>query len=179
MSGIADADIHHAGAERRVLVGDMGIEQPSARYRTSGWRCLCSRPATRAWKRWPSEDEVVPSRPSGRQGVAILVVDQLGQGRRIGFVADVPACSRQLGVGQAGLDSAILVSLRLIASPRIADSSNVLSLASAPSFKWVKWLKPVQSSTSISSSVILMRGSNWLVWSISACARSAPPHPAG
>ncbi len=26
---IAYADIHHAGAERRVLVGDMGIEQPS------------------------------------------------------------------------------------------------------------------------------------------------------
>ncbi|GAS59631.1 hypothetical protein NGUA37_02747 [Salmonella enterica] len=29
IGGIADADIHHAGAERRVLVGDMGIEQPS------------------------------------------------------------------------------------------------------------------------------------------------------
>lgn len=26
IGGIADADIHHAGAERRVLVGDMGIE---------------------------------------------------------------------------------------------------------------------------------------------------------
>ena len=25
IGGIADADIHHAGAERRVLVGDMGI----------------------------------------------------------------------------------------------------------------------------------------------------------
>ncbi len=29
IGGIADADIRHAGAERRVLVGDMGIEQPS------------------------------------------------------------------------------------------------------------------------------------------------------
>ena len=29
IGGIADADIHHAGAERRVLVGDMGVEQPS------------------------------------------------------------------------------------------------------------------------------------------------------
>nr|AVR61938.1 hypothetical protein p634-1_00315 [Escherichia coli] len=73
-----------------------------------------------------------------------------------------------------------MVSPRLIASPRIADSSNVLSLASAPSFKWVKWrLKPVQSSTSISSSVILMRGSNWLVWSISACARSGTAASSG
>ncbi|AAS76285.1 hypothetical protein BVL39_07815 [Escherichia coli] len=53
-------------------------------------------------------------------------------------------------------------------------------MASAPSFKWVKWrLKPVQSSTSISSSVILMRGSNWLVWSISACARSGTAASSG
>ncbi len=98
------------------------------------------------------------------------------------FVADVPGLQPgQLGVGQAGLDSAILVSPRLIASPRIADSSNVLSLASAPSFKWVKWrLKPVQSSTSISSSVILMRGqSNRPVWSISACARSGTAASSG
>ena len=29
IGGIAHADIHHAGAERRVLVGDMGVEQPS------------------------------------------------------------------------------------------------------------------------------------------------------
>lgn len=29
IGGVADADIHHAGAERRVLVGDMGVEQPS------------------------------------------------------------------------------------------------------------------------------------------------------
>jgi hypothetical protein len=45
----------------------------------------------------------------------------------------------------------------------------------------VKWrLKPVQSSTSISSSVILMRGSKWLVWSISACAVSGTAaNPAG
>ncbi len=28
IGGIADADIHHAGAQRRVLVGDMGIERP-------------------------------------------------------------------------------------------------------------------------------------------------------
>ena len=28
IGGIADADIHHAGAERRVLVGDMGVERP-------------------------------------------------------------------------------------------------------------------------------------------------------
>ncbi|ATC76698.1 hypothetical protein BG257_19720 (plasmid) [Proteus mirabilis] len=39
----------------------------------------------------------------GGKGVAILVVDQLGQGRRIGFVADVPGLQPgQLGVGQAG-----------------------------------------------------------------------------
>ncbi|TED93098.1 hypothetical protein IPC1510_32750 [Pseudomonas aeruginosa] len=58
-----------------------------------------------------------------------------------------------------------------MASPRIAVSSSVRSFACAPSFRCVKWrVKPVHSSTSISSSVILMRGSSWLVWSISACA---------
>ena len=29
VGGVAHADIHHAGAERRVLVRDVGIEQPS------------------------------------------------------------------------------------------------------------------------------------------------------
>ncbi len=28
IGGVAHADIHHAGAERRVLVGDMGVKQP-------------------------------------------------------------------------------------------------------------------------------------------------------
>ncbi|GHL84141.1 hypothetical protein ECZU36_58150 [Escherichia coli] len=61
IGGIADADIHHAGAERRVLVGDMGIEQPSRlatvlRVDVPG---ALARPPAR--KRWPSEDEVVPS----------------------------------------------------------------------------------------------------------------------
>ncbi|WP_352433021.1 hypothetical protein [Escherichia coli] len=55
-----------------------------------------------------------------------------------------------------------------------------LSLASAPSFKWYSVAEARQSSTSISSSVILMRGSNWLVFGRSAPAPDpAPPHPAG
>lgn len=29
IGGVAHTDIHHAGAERRVLVGDMGVKQPS------------------------------------------------------------------------------------------------------------------------------------------------------
>ena len=29
IGGIADADIDHLGVERRVLVGDMGVESPS------------------------------------------------------------------------------------------------------------------------------------------------------
>ena len=36
IGGIADADIHHAGAERRVLVGDGYRTAVPARYRTSG-----------------------------------------------------------------------------------------------------------------------------------------------
>jgi hypothetical protein len=36
------------------------------------------------------------------EGMSELRVDQLGQCRPVGFVADVPACSRQLGVGRRG-----------------------------------------------------------------------------
>ena len=86
----------------------------------------------------------------------------------------------QLGVGQAG---ARLGHLGQPEVDRITEDCGqqqrpVFGLG--PSFKWVKWrLKPVQSSTSISSSVILMRGSNWLVWSISACARSGTAASSG
>lgn len=35
--------------------------------------------------------------------MAVLVVDQLGQGRRVGFVANVPGLQPgQLGIGHAG-----------------------------------------------------------------------------
>jgi hypothetical protein len=82
--------------------------------------------------------------------VAELSVDQLGERRRVGFVADVP-----------GQDSAILVRPKLIASARIVVSSNVLSLAVSPVFRCVKCLvKPVHSSTSINNSVILTCGSS-------------------
>jgi hypothetical protein len=40
-------------------------------------------------KFWPSDDDVVPS-PQLGEGMPELGVDQLGQRRRIGFVADVP-----------------------------------------------------------------------------------------
>ena len=46
-----------------------------------------------------------------------------------------------------------------MASARIAVSNRVLSPASSPFLMWVKWrVKPVQSSTSSNSSVILTRG---------------------
>ena len=48
IGGIADADIHHAGAERRVLVGDMGIEQPSRLATVLRLTCPVLAPATRA-----------------------------------------------------------------------------------------------------------------------------------
>jgi hypothetical protein len=43
-------------------------------------------------KFWPSDDDVVPS-PNARRRDA-LTVDQFGQCRPVGFVADVPACSQ-------------------------------------------------------------------------------------
>ena len=47
----------------------------------------------------PSDDDVVPS----PQGMPELGIDQLGQRRRVGFVADVPGLKpSQLGVGCAG-----------------------------------------------------------------------------
>ncbi len=88
----------------------------------------------------------------------------------------------QLGVGQAEGSTRPSWSARgLIASPRIATAATSCLLASAPSFKWVKWrLKPVPVvHVHQQFSVILMRGSNWLVWSISACARSGTAASSG
>jgi hypothetical protein len=79
-----------------------------------------------------------------------------------------------------GQDSAILVSPRLMPSARIVVSSKVLSLAVSPVFRCVKCrVKPVHSSTSISSSVILTCGSSAADWSIKACAVSGTAASSG
>ncbi|MNG04146.1 hypothetical protein D3C84_872570 [compost metagenome] len=100
---VTHADIHHAGAERCVLVGDMGVEQPprlAAVLRVDVPGAFA--PAARA------EALAIGRRgravaPVSGEGMTVLVVDQLGQGRRVGFVSDVPGLQPgQLGVGQAG-----------------------------------------------------------------------------
>ncbi len=160
----------------------MGIEQPSRLATVLARRARCSRPGHPARKRWPSEDEVGAVAPVGGKGVAILVVDQLGQGRRRRFVADVPGLQPgQLGVGQAGLDSALDPGeAEVDRITQDCDSSNVLSFGLGPVLQVGEVAAQARPVVHVHQQFgDSTRRQNWLVWSISACARSVLPHPAG
>ncbi len=114
------------------------------------------------------------------EGMSELRVDQLGQCRPVGFVADVPACSRPAWRRSCRGTIPPSWSGPLIASARIVVSNRFLSLARSPDFRWAKCrVKPVHSSTSSSNSVILTCGRIIAVWSIRACAVSGTAASSG
>ncbi len=101
---IAHADVHDLGVKWRVLVRNVGVERPPwaapvFRVDVAGALGL----AAGARKFWPSDDEGGAVAPVLGEGMAELCVDQIGQRRPVGFVADVPGLQPcQLGVGRAG-----------------------------------------------------------------------------
>ena len=115
----------------------MGIEQPSRLATVLRVDVPGARPATRAGSAGHREDEVVPSPQWAAKAWRYWWLTSSAKGRRIGFVADAGlAAGTAWRKVRPGLDLGHLGQPRgLIASPRIADSSNVLSLASAPSFQ--------------------------------------------
>lgn len=54
-------DLHHTSAEWCVLVEDLGIEQPSRFVASLSVNVPVLWPRPSARKRWPSEDEGLPS----------------------------------------------------------------------------------------------------------------------
>ncbi len=65
---VAHADVHDLGVERRVLVGDMGVERPPGLLPYFGlmWPVLSALLPVR--KFWPSDDDVVPSPQCSAKG---------------------------------------------------------------------------------------------------------------
>lgn len=103
IGGIAHADVDHLDTERRVLIGNMRVEQPPRlravlRVDVAGALGLAAH----------FEALTVRGRrgaiaPVLRERVAELGIDKIGQRRRIGLVADVPGLQpRQLSVTCAG-----------------------------------------------------------------------------
>lgn len=99
---IANADVDHPGAERRVLVGDVGIKQ-LARLGAVFWVDV-----TRALRSAAGAEALAVRRRCGAIAPVLgermlkLGVDEIGQARRIGLVPDVPSLQpRQLRIGRA------------------------------------------------------------------------------
>ena len=61
VGGIAHADIDDLGVERRVLVGDMRVEQHARSLPYFGLTLPPASARPPALKRWPSDEDVVPS----------------------------------------------------------------------------------------------------------------------
>jgi len=103
ISGIPDADVDHHGAERGILVGEVGVKHPA------GIVAILRIDVPRAFRPAAGLEPLTVRgggcavAPVGGEGMPELGVDQIGQRGGIGVVADVPSLRpREFGPADAG-----------------------------------------------------------------------------